>query len=805
MEVIEGIWCLDGGGLSSAMSGMRKSWQLVALMVLVVVAALGLGRIRFETDPLAVLPGDLPEVEGLKAFQEGFSRDEELVLLLEGDGELEERAEELAERLIDAGVSDSVRWRPQWRDDPGGMAELFAWLWLNADSEDLAQLRESLREEEIEGTLQDALERIATSVDGGEMVLSAHDPLGLLGHPALELFFEAAEDGSAGFGSADGRTHLLLVDAPAPLPGYKEAEAWLSEIRKVTEPWSAENGIRVGVTGDPAFEAEIGGAMQRDMSSTIGITSALIGLLFLLMQRRFPLLIGLSVVLGLVFVTAMGVAGWIYGELSIMAAGFAAILIGLAVDYGVLICQEAKVGGHEVRQIRAATARSIVAAAVTTAAVFLALNLSGLPGIAQLGTVVALGVLAGAGFMLALYVPWVSRCGAGRESIAHKRSPIPGRRASVALTLGLAVLGVASLVVAGLPGVAFDRSLLRPKQSAAMANFERIQEAFPAWGDPALKLLIEGEERMEERLDQIEHELGQLQAAHPDLVTGYRLPKGWWPSTERLSNNRDAVEALVADAPRLLNAADAFGFSESGLALDRQILASLPSVLALPVGEMPSSPAAREFLRGVMSSSADHPALLGTMEVADLDALEPSQTEPLRALSGKGVQLAGWSLLKPAVLPLVKRDMTHVFLPMVALMVVMLSLVFRNLKDVLTAILAMSLSGVLLLAAMRLLGLEWNFLNIAATPLLLGTGLDYMIHILLALRRTGGDLRAVWNGTGKAVLFCGCSTAIGFGSLAFASIDALASLGKVAVVGILISMLVSVVLVPGVRGRRIAS
>ncbi|MGB1128686.1 MAG: hypothetical protein ACPG4K_01450, partial [Haloferula sp.] len=153
---------------------MRKSWQLVALMVLVVVAALGLGRIRFETDPLAVLPGDLPEVEGLKAFQEGFSRDEELVLLLEGDGELEERAEELAERLIDAGVSDSVRWRPQWRDDPGGMAELFAWLWLNADSEDLAQLRESLREEEIEGTLQDALERIATSVDGGEMVLSAH-------------------------------------------------------------------------------------------------------------------------------------------------------------------------------------------------------------------------------------------------------------------------------------------------------------------------------------------------------------------------------------------------------------------------------------------------------------------------------------------------------------------------------------------------------------------------------------------------------------------------------------------------------
>ena len=59
------------------------------------------------------------------------------------------------------------------------------------------------------------------------------------------------------------------------------------------------------------------------------------------------------------------------------------------------------------------------------------------------------------------------------------------------------------------------------------------------------------------------------------------------------------------------------------------------------------------------------------------------------------------------------------------------------------------------------------------------------------------------SGDSQSVLFCGSSTAIGFGSLAFASIDALASLGKVAVVGILISMLVSVVIVPGVRGRSI--
>src|SRR5690606_20387424 len=115
----------------------------------------------------------------------------------------------------------------------------------------------------------------------------------------------------------------------------------------------------------------------RDMRGTVGITAGLIGLLFWWMQRRLALLAGLGGVLALVFATALGMAGWIYGELSIMAAGFAAILIGLTVDYGVLICQEAKVAGHDGGLLRRATSRSILRAAATTAAVFVALNLSG--------------------------------------------------------------------------------------------------------------------------------------------------------------------------------------------------------------------------------------------------------------------------------------------------------------------------------------------------------------------------------------------------------------------------------------------
>lgn len=51
--------------------------------------------------------------------------------------------------------------------------------------------------------------------------------------------------------------------------------------------------------------------------------------------------------------------------------------------------------------------------------------------------------------------------------------------------------------------------------------------------------------------------------------------------------------------------------------------------------------------------------------------------------------------------------------------------------------------------------------------------------------------------TGKALLFCGASNVIGFGSLVFSSSDALVSLGTVAVIGILLSMGILIFLLPG--------
>jgi predicted RND superfamily exporter protein len=816
------------------------------LLAAIAVAATGLSRLKFDTDILSMLPGGLPEVKGLKAQHRAFARQDEAILLLEakGDAPPVEAARSLAAALERDGVVKSARWQPRWTAEPEGLAELLAYLWLNGDPSEVRALAARLSPENSQATLAAALEDLATTLEGQDLALLSHDPFGFLGHPAVAEVLESA-GGGGGFASADGTAHLIFIDAPGEIAGYREAGAWLEQVRASIARWQEEGAgsqgagdrgeeaggrgqepgvseeepgtpstaspdprpltprpFKISITGEPAFSSEIGSAMEKDMSGSIGITLTLIALLFWWMQRRLMLLHGLVLTLCLVFAVALGVAGWIYGELSIMALASAEILIGLATDYGLVICQEAKAAGHDRGKLLRAAGPPVLCGAITTTVVFSALNLGGLPGMAQLGSIVAFGLLAAGALMIVFYLPWVVRFGVDRVAAQDEAKWIPGRGKSLLLTGGLVAAALAVLATLGLPGVEFDSKIMRPRDSAAMAAFERMQEKFPDQDPRQLRLVIEAPDdaTMRARLDEAGRRLAAAEA--DGVLLGSSLPAGWWPDPARQESNRGALLALANDAPRLLGQADETGFTEQGTALGRQVMEFLAKS-ATTDGFFPGSPAAREVMRLFIQRDENGGGLVlgSVLPAAEVDPLGPGYPR-LRALNGDGIWLAGWSLFKPAIAGLVKDDLTRMLVPMGVLLVLMMFLIFRRGRDVGLALMTMLVSGVVLLALMRLFGLKWNFVNLMATPLLLGTGIDYAIHVTLTLKRTGMCFKELWNGTGKALLFCGASNVIGFGSLMFSSSDALVSLGQVAVIGILLSMTFSIFLLPGWHARR---
>jgi len=94
--------------------------------------------------------------------------------------------------------------------------------------------------------------------------------------------------------------------------------------------------------------------------------------------------------------------------------------------------------------------------------------------------------------------------------------------------------------------------------------------------------------------------------------------------------------------------------------------------------------------------------------------------------------------------------------------------------------------------------MKWGFFNLAAVLLLLGTGTDYSILLLLALRRNGGDAPRARRDLGLVIFLCCTSAAAGFGSLAWAGNAGLATLGKTCALGLLIDGVISLFLLPKV-------
>jgi predicted RND superfamily exporter protein len=165
----------------------------------------------------------------------------------------------------------------------------------------------------------------------------------------------------------------------------------------------------------------------------------------------------------------------------------------------------------------------------------------------------------------------------------------------------------------------------------------------------------------------------------------------------------------------------------------------------------------------------------------------------------------GWSLLSESLLEIMERDLRKVLLPMGAVLLLILGAAFRRFDEVVLSLATLGFSVLCLMGVMALLNWSWNLMNVMALPLLFGAGVDYSIHIQFALRRYHGNVSQVRQTVGRAIVLCGISTASGFGTLGFATNAGLSSLGRVCAVGIAISMLVSVFLLPvwwrTVRGR----
>lgn len=106
---------------------------------------------------------------------------------------------------------------------------------------------------------------------------------------------------------------------------------------------------------------------------------------------------------------------------------------------------------------------------------------------------------------------------------------------------------------------------------------------------------------------------------------------------------------------------------------------------------------------------------------------------------------------------------------------ILLAFVLRRHRDIMMTIIPLVLTLVLTLATCRIIGLQLNFANIIALPLLFGIGVAFNIYFVVAWR--AGAQNLLQSSLTRAVLFSALTTASGFGSLILSSHPGTASMG----------------------------
>ncbi len=879
-------------------SGKRErsfNWRWVFGVLAGLFLVLGWLQLRMDANIFTLLPGSIPEARGLKWFQESFADSGQVLLTLDARDLQEEGAKDKLDVYVQSlgaflksreGLVKEALWTPPWQDDPSKMTETIAYLWFNQAPEVFAELVERLSPEQATERFELARDELAYSFSPAEIGRLSYDPLGVTNLPDIGMITPTvAEDeeeevsnpmqalmsmgsGASGFASDDGRFRIIYIQPSDSLSDYKSAARWWTDLKSAIDEWREQKPTqdsdprlegfdpKLGFTGGPIFSAEIGSAMERDMTFSVGGSLLFTLILFKLAHGGWRPLGWITLCMGMILAVTLGIGGWIWGSLNVVSVGFAAILLGIGVDYALTLYQEAK--NHVMDEgsnlpattpsdIRRMVGPGIAWAALTTALGFFSLSLSHFPGLSQLGGMVSVGILVAAVVMSFVFLPlsfprnpkrFEGHSAASdltkRDSSEYKpnqaprpSSPNRKRASGLGWIATFVVIGCWIFLFAqGWPRFNGSQEPLQQVGSEAQSAAEGIQSALGS-AEVSQWMVVVGE-----GLEPVARALQSVDPVLQNLVNSGKIasafsPAAWYPNFDFQSANLSSALQLVGSRDELRGSAVEAGFTDSALGLLDAVFKTWGQAAeSIRRGEpfQPESPGSRWVLDRLRSASEGRAMALGWIrqaapESADSIGLRSGSSwtsedikEIRRQLNASidsvdladfsdstkrpQIELAGWESLAPALLRALESDFWKIAVPISCLTLPVLWLAFRNWKEATLSLICLLGGWGVLLAFMSAMDWEWNLMNVMAAPLLIGLGVDYSIHIQKSMRRNRGDTTSVWGGVGKALCLCALTTAVGFGSLSGSDNAGMASLGRTCASGVLAIALVSIGLCP---------
>jgi predicted exporter len=777
----------------------RRILALGLWLTLVAVLATVVARASFTADMSVFLPADPTEEQRLLVDQlrEGMVSRLILVGLSGGDA----AARQQTSRHVAAALRGDARFAAVNNGEPVNLEADRRFLFDNRYALSPAVTPGHFTIEGLRAALGRTLDLLASPAGLLAKPLVTRDPTGEMMRllDMLDRGEQPRRDGEV-WVSADGGSALLLALTRAEGGDLDGQEAAMAAIREAFAAAPASAGLQLEMSGPGVFAVHSRDTIKRDVTRIATIGSLLIVGLLLLIYRSLPvLLLGLLPVLtgALAGIAAVSLG---FGVVHGLTLGFGTTLIGEAVDYAIYLFVQTGHGQARDEAERRAFWPTIRLGLLTSTCGFLALLLSGFPGLAQLGLYSITGLLTAA-LVTRFILPALLPAGFALRDVTalgERLGQLAARaRRLRALTLALA-LGALAVIAARHDTLWNDELLaLSPVPAADQALDQRLRDELRA---PDVRYLIVIDAATREAVLQAAEALAPtLDRLRADgVLGGWDSPAHYLPSLatqrERLAAlpARDelarrlqaATEGLPLRAERLTAFLDEVEAARSRPPVDRDTLAGSSLALAVDAMLIDGDFGHRAMLplRAPAGGASAHLIDADTVRAALATADLPAGAGTPRFLDTKRESDALYhGYLSEAI---------QLSLGGVAAIVVLLAVFLRSPLRVLRVVAPLAAAVLVVTAALALAGRQLILLHLVGMLLVVAVGSNYALFFDHATRE--GQRPA--PRTLASLLFATLTTMAGFGLLAFAEVPVLQAIGVTVGPGALLALVFSAVL-----------
>lgn len=805
----------------------RRILFFLLTLILLPFAICGIFKLYLETDVFKLMPEKNKIFEGFKKSVKYFGGIDNIIIFMQiSDLEnLEDYllfTEDLSKDLSEIEAGMEVLCHPP---DPKPYFEFFLKnLLVLSNDEEWKEFLRNIDRGKIEKTLMETKLELSSVLDPEIKNFLLLDPLKF-----HRIYWERFNmpigsfkiDYLSGYFLSEDHLSLLIILKPkgtAQDINYSTQLVLKVEnvIKNKVSKWEYQcSPPEIEVGGGFKIAVEDAKIIKNDVFFQIITSLILVLFLYYLSFRNFKTVFFPLVILGLGMVFTFGFAGWFLKELNVSSSAFAALIVGLGIDFVILIYSRFLEERKETDDyskifycIEKDVYPSIFLGAITTVGTFGVFYFTKLKGLKELGLLTSIGILWVMFFsftILPILFIFEKKMEKKEKSLynvflflVNLIIKYSAKKRNLIIFISLIILGLSPIFIKKIP-FQDNAEALRAKENVGIIVQNKISSKFGKVGYPSITLIEEDDLN---NLISIDEELSKYldKLKEKDIVFSHQGISNLLPSLSKQEKNLKRVGEV-----------DFKKFKENFLNICNELNLNVEAF--------------QSFLDNVeiafnKCKVLDWENLTQYQELIKLNSIlfkENQRYHSFRSIyfpQGKykrqppkeleefvknypEITLTGVNAMAKELRLLVKKDAFLATTAGTLLVFFILFLSFKNIKKTIHSFIPLIFGISFLLALMGIFEIPFNSMNIFVVLMIIGIGTDYGIHIIHRYDISKGDLEKL-SYTGSAVLFSALTTVAGFGSLILSHFLGLKSIGFIAIFGTLFVLLFTLTLLPAI-------